>query len=154
MIIHCCFCRNTKSLQSDFRRKLKAMKMQLTFELKITAFPSSLEALPQLWAIKGSNFELNKQLFFCDWFSERPQIIAISLETAIQNGGIAFVVIGLTFPSPYRFGISWSSLLRNQLATWFDFAVNTASFQSCPSSSARPDRFSLWLTGSIFSTDT
>ena len=31
----------------------------------------------------------------------KPQIIAISLETAIQNGGIAFVVLSLTFPSPY-----------------------------------------------------
>lgn len=31
----------------------------------------------------------------------RPQIIAISLETAIQNGGIAFVVLTMTFPSPY-----------------------------------------------------
>lgn len=30
----------------------------------------------------------------------RPQIIAISLETAIQNGGIAFIVLSLTFPSP------------------------------------------------------
>ena len=29
------------------------------------------------------------------------QIIAISLETAIQNGGIAFIVLSLTFPSPY-----------------------------------------------------
>ena len=28
------------------------------------------------------------------------QIVAISLETAIQNGGIAFVVLGLTFESP------------------------------------------------------
>ena len=33
---------------------------------------------------------------------QRPQIVAISLETAIQNGGIAFVVMNLTFPSPYR----------------------------------------------------
>jgi hypothetical protein len=33
---------------------------------------------------------------FCD-----AQIIAISLETAIQNGGIAFIVLSLTFPSPY-----------------------------------------------------
>ena len=32
---------------------------------------------------------------------ERAQVIAISLETAIQNGGIAFVVLNLTFPSPY-----------------------------------------------------
>jgi len=32
---------------------------------------------------------------------KRPQIIAISLETAIQNGGIAFIVLSLTFPSPY-----------------------------------------------------
>lgn len=31
----------------------------------------------------------------------KPQIIAISLETAIQNGGIAFIVLTLTFPSPY-----------------------------------------------------
>ena len=31
----------------------------------------------------------------------RPQVIAISLETAIQNGAIAFVVLNLTFPSPY-----------------------------------------------------
>ena len=27
--------------------------------------------------------------------------MAISLETAIQNGGIAFVVVNLTFDSPY-----------------------------------------------------
>merc|ERR1712150_164005 len=32
---------------------------------------------------------------------KRPQIIAISLETALQNGGIAFVVMNLTFSSPY-----------------------------------------------------
>jgi len=32
---------------------------------------------------------------------ERPQIIAVAIETAIQNGGIAFVVLNLTFPSPY-----------------------------------------------------
>ncbi|XP_023320699.1 sodium/bile acid cotransporter [Eurytemora carolleeae] len=32
---------------------------------------------------------------------DKPQIIAISLETAIQNGGIAFIVLSLTFPSPY-----------------------------------------------------
>lgn len=32
----------------------------------------------------------------------KPQIIAISLETAIQNGGIAFIILNLTFPSPYR----------------------------------------------------
>ena len=31
----------------------------------------------------------------------RAQIVAISLETAIQNGGIAFVVVNLTFDSPY-----------------------------------------------------
>jgi len=31
---------------------------------------------------------------------DRAQIIAISLETAIQNGGIAFVVLSLTFESP------------------------------------------------------
>jgi len=30
----------------------------------------------------------------------KPQIIAISLETAMQNGGIAFVVLNLSFPSP------------------------------------------------------
>ena len=32
---------------------------------------------------------------------KKPQIIAISLETALQNGGIAFVVMNLTFASPY-----------------------------------------------------
>ena len=32
---------------------------------------------------------------------KKPQIIAISLETALQNGGIAFVVMNLTFSSPY-----------------------------------------------------
>jgi len=32
----------------------------------------------------------------------KPQIIAISLETAFQNGGIAFIILNLTFPSPYR----------------------------------------------------
>ena len=32
---------------------------------------------------------------------KKPQIIAISLETALQNGGIAFVVMNLTFVSPY-----------------------------------------------------
>ena len=32
---------------------------------------------------------------------KKPQIIAISLETALQNGGIAFVVLNLTFDSPY-----------------------------------------------------
>ena len=31
----------------------------------------------------------------------RAQIIAISLETAMQNGGIAFLVLNLTFESPY-----------------------------------------------------
>ena len=31
----------------------------------------------------------------------RPQVIAISLETAIQNGGVAFIVLNLTFESPY-----------------------------------------------------
>ena len=29
------------------------------------------------------------------------QIIAISLETAIQNGGISIIVLNMTFPSPY-----------------------------------------------------
>ena len=29
------------------------------------------------------------------------QIIAISLETAIQNGGITLIVMSMTFPSPY-----------------------------------------------------
>ena len=29
------------------------------------------------------------------------QLIAIALETAIQNGGIAFIVLNMTFPSPY-----------------------------------------------------
>jgi len=32
---------------------------------------------------------------------ERPQVIAVAIETAIQNGGIAVVVLNLTFPSPY-----------------------------------------------------
>eukprot|EP00092_Neocalanus_flemingeri_P008615 GFUD01009284.1.p1 GENE.GFUD01009284.1~~GFUD01009284.1.p1 ORF type:complete len:470 (+),score=105.83 GFUD01009284.1:48-1412(+) len=31
----------------------------------------------------------------------KPQIIAIALETAIQNGGIAFIVLNMTFSSPY-----------------------------------------------------
>jgi len=31
----------------------------------------------------------------------KPQIIAVAIETAIQNGGIAVVVLNLTFPSPY-----------------------------------------------------
>jgi len=31
----------------------------------------------------------------------KPQIIAISLETAIQNGGISLIVLNMTFPSPY-----------------------------------------------------
>lgn len=31
----------------------------------------------------------------------RPQIIAISLETAIQNAAIGFVILNLTFESPY-----------------------------------------------------
>merc|ERR1719153_1372976 len=31
----------------------------------------------------------------------KAQIIAISLETAIQNGGIAFIVLNLTFESPF-----------------------------------------------------
>jgi len=31
----------------------------------------------------------------------KPQIIAISLETAIQNGGISIIVLNMTFPSPY-----------------------------------------------------
>jgi sodium/bile acid cotransporter 3/5 len=30
----------------------------------------------------------------------RPQIIAISLETAIQNAGIAYLILSLSFPSP------------------------------------------------------
>ena len=29
---------------------------------------------------------------------ERPQVIAVAIETAIQNGGIAVVVLNLTFP--------------------------------------------------------
>lgn len=32
---------------------------------------------------------------------ERSQVIAVAIETAIQNGGIAVVVLNLTFPSPY-----------------------------------------------------
>ena len=35
------------------------------------------------------------------FFSAKPQIIAISLETAMQNGGVAFVILSLTFPSPF-----------------------------------------------------
>jgi len=31
----------------------------------------------------------------------RPQVIAVAIETAIQNGGIGVVVLNLTFPSPY-----------------------------------------------------
>ena len=31
----------------------------------------------------------------------RPQIVAISLETALQNGSIAFILLKLSFPSPY-----------------------------------------------------
>jgi len=31
----------------------------------------------------------------------RAEIIAVAIETAIQNGGIAVVVLNLTFPSPY-----------------------------------------------------
>lgn len=31
----------------------------------------------------------------------KAQIIAISLETAIQNGGISLIVLNMTFPSPY-----------------------------------------------------
>merc|ERR1711974_249406 len=31
----------------------------------------------------------------------RPQVIAVAIETAIQNGGIGVVVLDLTFPSPY-----------------------------------------------------
>ena len=33
-------------------------------------------------------------------FSGRPQIVAISLETAIQNTGIAYFILSLSFPSP------------------------------------------------------
>jgi len=32
---------------------------------------------------------------------DKPQVIAVAIETAIQNGGIAVVVLNLTFPSPY-----------------------------------------------------
>ena len=42
---------------------------------------------------------MNKSIFFFN--TDTPQIVAISLETAIQNGGLAFVVLSLTFPSPY-----------------------------------------------------
>ena len=31
----------------------------------------------------------------------RAEIIAISFETAIQNVGIPFIVLNITFPSPY-----------------------------------------------------
>ena len=32
--------------------------------------------------------------------SGRPQIVAISLETAIQNTGMAYFILSLSFPSP------------------------------------------------------
>ncbi len=31
----------------------------------------------------------------------RPQIVAISLETALQNGSVGFILLKLSFPSPY-----------------------------------------------------
>merc|ERR1712080_382706 len=44
----------------------------------------------------------------------RPQVIAVAIETAIQNGGIALVVLSLTFPSPYS-----DMGLVQILAFWF-----------------------------------
>ena len=70
---------------------------------------------------------------------QRPQIVAISLETAIQNGGIAFVVMNLTFPSPYRSvcrDINKSSItFMNDCSMLFDiFSGTLAACQSFPTS--------------------
>lgn len=40
---------------------------------------------------------------FFAWLTRlsRPQIVAVSLETALQNGNIAFILLKFTIPSPY-----------------------------------------------------
>ena len=52
----------------------------------------------------------------------RAQIVAISLETAIQNGGIAFVVVNLTFDSPY------SDMATIPILSMFFFATGPVMF--------------------------
>ena len=52
----------------------------------------------------------------------RAQIVAISLETAIQNGGIAFVVVNLTFDSPY------SDMATIPILSMFFFATGPIMF--------------------------
>ena len=52
----------------------------------------------------------------------RAQIVAISLETAIQNGGIAFVVVNLTFESPY------SDMATIPILSMFFFATGPIMF--------------------------
>ena len=46
----------------------------------------------------GYIFGATMAFVFCQ---SKPQIIAISIETALQNFGIAFVALNLTFESPY-----------------------------------------------------
>jgi len=48
--------------------------------------------------------------------------VAISLETAIQNGGIAFVVVNLTFESPY------SDMATIPILSMFFFATGPIMF--------------------------
>ena len=48
--------------------------------------------------------------------------MAISLETAIQNGGIAFVVVNLTFESPY------SDMATIPILSMFFFATGPIMF--------------------------
>ena len=45
-----------------------------------------------------SNVKYDRVSFF--HHSGRPQIVAISLETAIQNTGMAYFILSLSFPSP------------------------------------------------------
>ena len=59
--------------------------------------------MPKIIWILGALGYLFGAVFAWICQQSRPQIVAISLETAIQNGGIAFVVMNLTFPSPYRY---------------------------------------------------
>lgn len=49
-----------------------------------------------------------------------PQVIAVSIETALQNPGVAFILLKLSLDSPYRFVvILLSNLFGDKLSNLF-----------------------------------
>jgi len=69
----------------------------------------------------------------------REQIIAVAIETATQNGGVPFTIIGLSFPSPYSdmatlpilayYTVSGGNFILLTLAIWKCFAFLRGKFK-------------------------